>query len=95
MEVSSCVGGAASIVLLSGVPSSSGYVLGARLVRRQGLERVKALMAAPPSLEAALTAVKDKVCMFAYEMLLFVADIVVGIGVEVQFGKNAWSESRR
>jgi hypothetical protein len=28
--------------------------------RQQGLDRVKALMAAPPSLEAALSAVKDK-----------------------------------
>jgi hypothetical protein len=31
------------------------------MVRQQGLDRVKALMAAPPSLEAALSAVKDKV----------------------------------
>jgi hypothetical protein len=61
LDITSCVGGVASIVQLSGVASSSGYVLGARLVRQQGLDRVKALMAAPPSLEAALSAVKDKV----------------------------------
>ncbi|WIA34626.1 hypothetical protein OEZ86_012943 [Tetradesmus obliquus] len=64
VDISGCVGGAASIVLLSGAvsasSSSSSYVLGARLVRQQGSDRVKALMAAPPSLEAALTAVKDK-----------------------------------
>jgi hypothetical protein len=62
MDITSCISSTASIVQLSGVPSSTGYVLGARLVRKQGLDRVKALMAVPSSLEAALTAVKDKVC---------------------------------
>ncbi|KAF6261929.1 hypothetical protein COO60DRAFT_1699517 [Scenedesmus sp. NREL 46B-D3] len=60
LDVSSCVGRAASIVQLRGVPNSAGYVLGARLVRRQGPDRVRALMAAPPSLDAALAALKDK-----------------------------------
>ncbi len=51
----------ATTVKLAGVSSSSGYVLGARLVRRQGVERVRQLMGQKPSLQEALVQLKKKV----------------------------------
>lgn len=60
-DITSHVAGEATSVQLSGLPSGMGYVLGARLVRQQGLERVKQMMCQPPSLEAALADVKQKV----------------------------------
>eukprot|EP00775_Hariotina_reticulata_P009089 gene9089-9259_t len=47
-------------VRLAGVSSSGGYVLGARLVRRQGLQRVKQLMDTPPGLREGLQQLKQK-----------------------------------
>jgi hypothetical protein len=48
-------------VKLVGVSKGGGYVLGARLVRRQGLQRIKQLMTHPPSLREALQQLKQKV----------------------------------
>lgn len=56
---------ARTTVKLTYTSSSSGYGMGVRLVRRQSVERVKQMVAKPPSLVAAVAGVKQKVCMWA------------------------------
>lgn len=58
-------------IKLSYVSNSSGYVLGARLVRQQSIERVKQMLGRESSLIAAVAEVKKKVGVhFVYHCFL-------------------------